>query len=76
MLLLSLALHASAQSGTERVTGRVVEARTGAPLVAVLVKVHSTKQQALSDEDGRFEIADVPSGHKPCSSRFQAPRDS
>ena len=60
--LLSLALHASAQSGTGRVTGRVVEARTGAPLVAVLVKLQSTKQQSFSDQDGRFEIADVPPG--------------
>jgi hypothetical protein len=61
-LILSFALDASAQSGTGRVTGTVVEARTGAPLVAVLVKVQSTKQQAFSDQDGRFEIADVPSG--------------
>ena len=60
--ILSFALDASAQSGTGRVTGRVVEARTGAPLVAVLVKVQSTKQQAFSDQDGRFEIADVPAG--------------
>ncbi|MDO8679326.1 MAG: carboxypeptidase-like regulatory domain-containing protein [Acidobacteriota bacterium] len=61
-ILLSFALDASAQSGTGRVTGRVLEARTGAPLVAVLVKVQSTKQQAFSDLDGRFEIADVPLG--------------
>lgn len=43
-------------------TGIVVEARTGAPLVAVLVKVQSTKQQAFSDQDGRFEIAAIPPG--------------
>ena len=48
--------------GTGRVTGSVVEARTGAPLVAVLVKIQSTSQQSFSDGDGRFEIADVPSG--------------
>ena len=59
---LSLSLDAAAQTGTGRVTGRVVEARTGAPLIAVLVKVQSTKQQAFSDRDGRFEIADVPAG--------------
>lgn len=61
-LIVSFALDVSAQSGTGRVTGRVVEARTGAPLVAVLIKVQSSKQQAFSDQDGRFEIADVPSG--------------
>ena len=47
---------------TGRVTGVIVEARTGAPLVAVLIKVQSTGQQAFSDAEGRFEIADVPSG--------------
>ncbi|MEO8680173.1 MAG: TonB-dependent receptor [Vicinamibacterales bacterium] len=55
-----LALLGSDPTGT--VTGHVVEARTGAPLAAVLVKVQSTGQQALSDADGRFEIPDVPAG--------------
>jgi hypothetical protein len=50
------------QPGTGRVTGTIVEARTGAPLAAVLIKIQSTGQQAFSDADGRFEIADVPSG--------------
>jgi hypothetical protein len=49
-------------SPTGRITGTVVEARTGAPLAAVLVKVQSTGQQAFSGADGRFEIADVPVG--------------
>jgi hypothetical protein len=48
------------QSG--KVTGTIVEARTGAPLAAVLVKVQATGQQALSDTDGRFAIVDVPVG--------------
>ena len=43
-------------------TGTVVEARTGAPLAAVLVKVQSTGQQSFSNSEGRFEIADVPAG--------------
>lgn len=43
-------------------TGTIVEARTGAPLAAVLVKVQSTGQQAFSDTDGRFAIAEVPAG--------------
>ena len=45
-----------------RITGTIVEARTGAPLPAVLVKVQSSGQQAFTDGDGRFEIADVPIG--------------
>ena len=61
-VLLFLSLDASAQPGTGRVTGTIVEARTGVPLAAVLVKVQSTGQQAFSDADGRFEIVDVPSG--------------
>jgi outer membrane receptor protein involved in Fe transport len=45
-----------------RITGTIIEARTGTPLPAVLVKVQSTGQQAFSDADGKFEIADVPVG--------------
>ena len=58
--VLFLAWVLSAETG--KITGTVVEARTNAPLTAVLVKVQSTGQQALSDGDGRFEIADVPHG--------------
>ena len=61
-LVLSLPAELSAQPVTGRVTGTIVEARTGAPLAAVLVKVQSTGQQAFSNEEGRFEIADVPAG--------------
>jgi hypothetical protein len=60
--LSTVALAKVDQPVTGRVTGTVVEARTNAPLAAVLVKVQSTGQQAFSDADGRFEIADVPSG--------------
>lgn len=61
-LVVSLPLDSYAQPVTGRVTGAIVEARTGAPLAAVLIKVQSTGQQAFSNEDGRFEIADVPAG--------------
>ena len=59
ILLLTAALLSSQHSPppvTGRVTGTIVEARTGAPLAAVLVKVQSTGQQAFSDGDGKFEI--------------------
>ena len=64
LILLFTALLSSQQVSpvTNRVTGTIVEARTGAPLAAVLVKVQSTGQQGFSDGDGRFEIADVPVG--------------
>src|SRR6185436_7990294 len=60
ILLLTAALALPAQTG--RITGTIIEARTGTPLPAVLVKVQSTGQQAFSDADGKFEIADVPVG--------------
>ena len=44
------------------ISGVVVEARTGAALAAVLVKIESTGQQAFSDTEGRFEIAGVAAG--------------
>lgn len=49
-------------SDTGQITGTIVEARTGAPLAAVLVKVQSTRQQAFSDTEGRFQIDAVPAG--------------
>jgi hypothetical protein len=60
LTVLTLAALLSLDSG--KITGTIVEARTGAPLPAVLVKVQSTGQQSFSDADGRFEIVDVPAG--------------
>ena len=47
---------------TGKITGTIVEARTNAPLAAVLVKIPSTGQQSFSDAEGRFEIDNVPTG--------------
>ena len=58
--ILAATLAFFAQTGT--ITGTIVEARTGVPLAAVLVKVQSTGQQAFSDADGTFAIKDVPIG--------------
>jgi len=44
------------------IRGQVVEARTAAPLAAVLVQVESSRQRTLSDGDGRFVLENVPSG--------------
>jgi hypothetical protein len=52
----------AAQAPTGRITGHVVEARSGAPLAAVLVKLQATGQHSLTDADGAFEIAGVPAG--------------
>jgi hypothetical protein len=60
-LLLALILF-QAPDPTGSITGHVVEARTNGALVAVVVKVQATGQQALSGADGAFEIPDVPIG--------------
>ena len=60
--LIATVLLQPAPAGMGRVTGTIVEARTGVPLAAVLVKIQSTGQQAHSDAEGRFEIPDVPAG--------------
>jgi hypothetical protein len=59
------AVDADAQSvpaDTGSIKGRVVEARTTAPLAAVLVQVEATRQRAVSDAEGHFVITDVPAG--------------
>jgi outer membrane receptor for ferrienterochelin and colicin len=59
---LCLATPGLAQTPTGHISGRVIEARTNAPLAAVLVQVQSTRQRAISDPDGQFDIPDVPVG--------------
>jgi hypothetical protein len=58
----ALSLTGDSQPATGTITGTIVEARSGAPLAAVLVKVQSTAKQSFSDADGKFEILDVPAG--------------
>lgn len=69
-LLLTATLVFVQQPGT--ITGTIVEARTGAPLAAVLVKVQSTGQQAFSDADGTFAIRTYRPDRKRCSCRWSA----
>src|SRR5262245_8286259 len=60
--ILTLLLLVQQPTTTGHITGTIVEARTGTPLSAVLVKVQATGQQALTDAEGHFDIADVPAG--------------
>src|SRR6188508_2623273 len=62
ILLIVLILSTLLSTDSGRITGTIVEARTGAPLPAVLVKVQSTGQHGFSGADGKFEIVDVPVG--------------
>jgi len=61
-VLTVLILAALLSIDTGKITGTIVEARTGVPIAAVLVKVQSTGQQGFSGADGKFEIVDVPVG--------------
>ena len=61
-MLTILLLAAFCSVDTGRITGTIVEARTNAPLAAVLVKIPSTGQQSFSDAEGHFEIDNVPTG--------------
>jgi hypothetical protein len=62
--LLLVAVLLSPFQDTGKITGKIVEARTGAPLTAVLVKVQATGQQAFSDADGNFTIDEVLVGNQ------------
>lgn len=61
-VLIPFVLAALLSSQPGAIQGTIVEARTNAPLAAVLVKIQSTGQQAFTDADGHFEIANVPEG--------------
>ena len=54
--------HAQQQTGT--VTGRVVEATSGAPVPAVQVNVVGTNLGGISAQNGEFTIRNVPAGQQ------------
>jgi len=49
-------------TATGTIQGQVVDAETHAPLRGVLVQVVGTPQEARTDEEGRFQLRDVPAG--------------
>ncbi len=53
---------ASAQTGSGRIVGRVVDGETGAALIGAQVTVRGTNVGALSGVDGRFVLVRVPAG--------------
>ncbi|HEX7240763.1 MAG TPA: TonB-dependent receptor [Longimicrobiaceae bacterium] len=65
-LLLALALPAglAAQGATGRIEGRVVDARTGAPLGGARVVLQGSQDAAVTGTDGRFSLARVPVGSR------------
>ena len=60
-LVMGLAASTSAQVvGT--ITGRVTDGETGEPLPSVQLSIPGSQQGSLSSPDGRYQIANVPSG--------------
>jgi TonB-dependent starch-binding outer membrane protein SusC len=59
-LLIASPALAEAQQGT--ITGRVVDARTGSPVVSAQVQVVGTQLGTLTDREGNFRIANVAPG--------------
>lgn len=47
------------------ISGRVLDAKTGAPLEGVLVEVQASGHTARTDSEGNFLLAGVPSGRQP-----------
>ncbi|HXG88875.1 MAG TPA: carboxypeptidase-like regulatory domain-containing protein [Vicinamibacterales bacterium] len=62
LVAVSAAAAQDTPPATGQIRGHVIEARTAAPLAAVLVRVDATRQQAISGEDGTFVIDAVPAG--------------
>jgi hypothetical protein len=54
--------EAGAQGATGNVSGRAVDAKTGAPLEKVLVTDRESARSTLSDGQGRFDLRDLPAG--------------
>lgn len=61
-VLLSSGLPLAAQGRAVPVTGRVVDAATGAPLTAATLRLVELHREARSHEDGRFDFGLVPAG--------------
>jgi TonB-dependent starch-binding outer membrane protein SusC len=69
LLAASVGRTLAAQETTAIVSGRVVDADTRAPMVAVTVRVIGSSLQAVTDEQGRFVIRGVPVGPRTIEAR-------
>ena len=62
LLVLSLARASALAVADTAISGRVVDARTGAPLEQVRAVIEPTGGEARTDADGRFELRGLPPG--------------
>lgn len=60
--LLQAAIHTLAATG-HRITGRILDDKTLKPLPYATIKVRDMEQWAVADDDGRFDMANVPEGY-------------
>ena len=72
MLLSSLLAAAAAaqQTGSGTLSGRVVDAGLGGPLPGAVVLVEGIVLQAVTDGEGRFQLAGVPAGDRTAAVSF------
>lgn len=61
---------AAQQDGAGTLAGRIVDERLGGPLPGAVVLVEGTVLQAVSDGEGRFQLAGVPAGEQTAAVSF------
>ena len=61
---------AAQQAGSGTLSGRIVDVSLGGPLPGAVVLVEGTVLQAVSDAEGRFQLAGVPAGEQTAVVRF------
>ena len=54
-------------AATGAIHGIVLDARGGTPVARVAVRLQTTGQNVVTDDQGRFEISDVPPGNQELS---------
>jgi len=64
LLAITLCASMGAQQGTGSVTGRAIDAKTGAPLEKVLITDQETRRSTLTDDRGGFALRDLPPGRR------------
>jgi len=64
MRFVSVPVDAHAQATTGIVVGRVTDARSGEPVAGANLQVSGTRLGAVTGDDGRYRIVNVPSGQR------------
>ena len=69
-LLAAASVAVAEQEGSGTLSGRITDASLGGPLPGAIVLVEGTVLQAVSDQEGRFQLAGVPVGTQTAAVRF------